>query len=333
MNPWNKSCSYKNMMKTEVQSKATFLRKIEFVILNIVLLTLVSITPSIAGLQGSFLYTLSDFTGTIPYSQTTVSVDRERNEVYVLFQNNIRVFNDAGMEIYRFGEDLDLGHILDVAVEKGGDILLLSYRDSKPSITRCNYRGEPSSLIEPKNLPARFSDFSANRMVYRDGVLYFASMLGMTIVTTDIDGSFRNGYDVLSLLGLDEKERGNVEIGGFSVDQAGNMLFTVPVMFKACILSPSGDLAWFGRPGGAPGRFNVVSGIVQDSKGNYLIVDKLKSVIMAFDTKYSFITQFGYRGSKKGGLISPDAIAIDGRDRIYVTQTVKKGVSVFGIVH
>ncbi len=32
------------------------------------------------------------------------------------------------MEIYRFGDELDVGQIVDIAVDQNGDILLLSYR-------------------------------------------------------------------------------------------------------------------------------------------------------------------------------------------------------------
>ncbi len=280
-------------------------KKTQLVIIVTLLLVSACLSVSEAGVQASFLYNLSDFTGTIPYSWTRVSVDRDRNEVYVLFQNIIRVFNDSGMEIYRFGDDLDLGHIVDVVIDKSGDILLLTYKDSKSSVVRCNYRGEPISRIELKNLPANFSDFSPNRMVYKNDNLYFASLMGLTLVTTDMAGNFKNGYDLFPLLELEEKDRGNVEISGFSVDKEGNVLFTIAVLFRAYILSPDGKLAWFGKPGGAPGRFNVVAGIVEDSKGNYLIADKLKSAVMVFDKKYNFLTQFGYRGFKKGNLITP----------------------------
>jgi DNA-binding beta-propeller fold protein YncE len=101
------------------------------------------------------------------------------------------------------------------------------------------------------------------------------------------------------------------------------------VLFKAYILSPDGKLNWFGKPGGAPGRFNVVAGIVEDSKGNYVIADKLKCAILVFDKKFNFMTEFGYRGFRPENLIVPDDIAIDKNDRIYVTQARKRGVSVF----
>ncbi|MFB3885116.1 MAG: 6-bladed beta-propeller [Thermodesulfobacteriota bacterium] len=293
--------------------------------------------PSEAKVAASFLYNLSDFTGVIPFTWTRVSVDQERDEIYVLHENRIRVFNAFGMEVYRFGDDLDLGQIVDIAIDQEGNILLLSYTTSdkgpRYSIHICNYRGEPTLVRELKDLPPKFAGFSPNRMVYRDGNLYFVSFLGLEVVVTDFNGNFKKGYDLLSLLELGEKDRGSVEISGFSVDKEGNILFTVAVLFKAYVLSADGRLDSFGRPGGAPGRFNVVAGIVADSKGNYLIADKLKSAIMVFDKKYNFLTQFGYRGSKPGNLVVPDEIAIDQHDRVFITQARKRGVSVFRITH
>jgi hypothetical protein len=293
--------------------------------------------PALAMVRGTYVYSLSDFTGTIPYGSTRVSVDRERNEVYVLFQNLIRVFNENGMEIYRFGDDLELGHILDVAIDRDGDILLLSYTmvngEPKGSISRCNYRGEPMSKVELKNLPPEYSNFVPNRMVYKDGDLYFISFMGLKVLITDSDGNFKKGYDLFPLLELEEKDRGNVDVTGFSVDDRGNILFTVAVLFRACILSPDGKLNWFGKPGSAPGRFNVVAGIVADSEGSFLIADKLKSAVMVFDKNHNFLTQFGYRGLKPENLIVPEDIVIDKEDRIFVTQARKRGVSVFKITY
>lgn len=291
--------------------------------------------PASAGavVQSVFLYKLSDFTGVIPCDWTRVAVDWERNETYVLYQNIIRVFNESGMEIYRFGDDLALGQINDVAVDGEGNILLLSYANingtPKGAVSLCNYRGELRSKIEWKNFPPDFSNYSPSSMVYRDGLLYFMSGTGMSVVVTDANGNFRKGYDLFPLLGIEEKKRGSVEITGFSVDDRGNILFTVAVLFKAYVLSPDGKLASFGRPGGAPGLFNVVAGIAADSKGNYLVADKLKSAVMVFDSNFNFLTQFGYRSARPGSLIVPYDIAIDRKDRIYISQAHKQGVSVF----
>lgn len=296
-------------------------------------LLLFSATSEAQKVRGVFLYNLSDFTGTIPYNWSRVVADREGNEIYVLYQNTLRVFNESGMEIFKFGDDLDLGHIVDLSIDKRGDIYLLAHKDSRSEILRCNFRGEPKSGIHLKNLPKDFSGFSPNRMVYQDDNLYLASTGEMKIVIIDLQGNFNKGYDLIPLLEQEEKDRGNMEMTGFSVDREGNILFTVPTLFRACVLSPGGKLDWFGRPGSVPGKFNIVAGITRDSQGNYLVVDRLKCAVMVFDRGFRFLTQFGYRGLKPGNLIAPDDIAVDRSDRIYVTQSRRRGVSVFKLAN
>jgi DNA-binding beta-propeller fold protein YncE len=169
-------------------------------------------------------------------------------------------------------------------------------------------------------------------MIYWQDAFYLISALGMKLVVADGEGFFKKGYDLIPLFELDEKDRGNVEIGGFSVDDGGNVLTTIPVLFRVFILSPDGAVTWFGKPGGGPGRFNIAAGVVRDSKGNYVVVDRLKCAVLVFDKNFNFRTQFGRRGYKPGELISPDEIAIDNHDRIYVTHAGKRaGVSVYAL--
>lgn len=280
-------------------------------------------------IRAAFMYRLASFTGPIPYNHARLTVDRQRSETYVLYSNSVRVFNDAAMEIYQFGDDLDLGELVDVAVDDEGEILLLAYRESRGSIVRCNFRGEPQSRIDLRNLPAEFSNFAPNRMIYRQGLFYLASLPGLQVVVTDLEGNFRKGYDLFSLLELEETDRGNVDIAGFNVDANGNILLTIPVLFRAVTLSPAGEVKYFGRPGSAPGRFNIVAGITRDSKGNYLVVDKLKGAVLVFDRSFNFVTQFGGYGRKPGDLAFPDEIVTDNADRVYVTQMGKRGVNVY----
>ena len=118
---------------------------------------------------------------------------------------------------------------------------------------------------------------------------------------------------------------------GFTVDHEGSIFFTMPVLFTVYKRSPDSTMASFGRPGSAPGRFGIVAGIASDSRGNLFVADKLRSVVMVFDKDFNFLTEFGYRGPRPGNLIVPDDVAIDRRDRVYVSQARKRGVAVFGI--
>ena len=76
----------------------------------ITMVALMFALPTLSNAVGaSFLYTLSDFTGPILIGGGLMSVDKDRNEAYIVYQNVVRIFNENGLEIYRFNEDNNLG--------------------------------------------------------------------------------------------------------------------------------------------------------------------------------------------------------------------------------
>jgi DNA-binding beta-propeller fold protein YncE len=287
-----------------------------------------------AGVETSFLYHLSSFAGPILYNWASISVDAERNEIYVVDKKeaNITVFNDQGMEVYHFGDDRSLGAAVDAALDKDGNILVLSRNRSDASIIKCNFRGEPIEQLALTNFPPDFFPFSPDRIIYRQELLYLLDSSGLRVAVTDANGLFQNSYDLGTLVGIEENKRDGTDIDGFSVDSAGNMLFTIPVKFAAFVLSPDGQYIKFGRPGGAPGKFNNVGGIVVDDQGYYYVADKLKSAILIFDKDFRFQLEFGYRGSRPENLNAPKNLALDPHGRLYVSQ-LGKGISVFQITY
>ncbi len=316
-----------------------YLSKRSLVLIAVAFLVFFCATADAQPVKGTFLYTLSNFTGAISFSWPRVFVDQERNEVYVVYQNLIRVFNATGMEVYSFGDDLDLGTIVDLTLDRDGNILLLSYKWSQTTgragyeMTRCNYRGEPKSKIEVKNLPPRYSRFFPNRMIYRQGNLYLASLATMVVVVTDSDGVFKEVYDILPMLELEEKEKHDAMMDAFSIDKDGDFLFTIPPLFRAYKITPDRKVSFFGTSGSTPGKFNIVAGIASDSRGNIFVVDKLKCAVMVYDKNFNFLNQFGSRGWRPGSLIAPEDIVVDKEDRVYVTQAGNKGISVFKITY
>jgi len=75
-----------------------------------------------------------------------------------------------------------------------------------------------------------------------------------------------------------------------------------------------------------------VAGIATDDSGNIYIADTLKSVVMIFDKDFKFIMELGYRGEKPGNLIAPRNMIVN-NGNIYVSQSRKRGVSVYRIVN
>jgi len=312
-----------------------------------ILILLVSIFPlmttftlpasAVAVPEANFLYTLSDFTGPFIVGWCLLAVDKDRNETYVVYQNVTRVFNENGMEIYRFNEDNSLGRISALAVDRDGTIFFLAYDDRGTyGIIRCNYRGEPTGRIEITGLPSELSDpekFSPTHMEYRKGQFYLADTHHLRIAVADRNGQVKKTYDVIPLLELKEKDRADNQMGGFSVDDEGNMLFTMPEQFSASVLSPEGKVLNFGQGGSIPGKFGVVAGIVPDNKGHILVADKLRCVVIMFDRKGQFLMEFGERGDAPANLIIPDSLALDSSDKLYVTQGGNRGISVFRLVN
>lgn len=286
-----------------------------------------------AAVSPIYQYHLSSFNGPVSVSQARIYLDKYRKEVYVLdpHEKDIRVFNDRGMQVFHFGNDHRLGTIVDVAVKKDGNILLLSKNQSNVVIVLCDFRGEPLTEWTLKGVPPDFSGFFPDGMALHQERLYLLDSISMRVVVTSPEGAFLKGYDLAALLEIDEHKRSDNEVGGFSVDPKGNILFTVPVLFAAFVLSPEGTVKSFGQPGSAPGKFGNVRGIVADARGNYYVADQLKCVVNIFDENFRFQKQFGYRGARPHNLIAPQHLGMDDSNRLYVSQLGKRGVSVFKI--
>ncbi len=318
-------------MKRKIQSAALLLTHF-----SILLVAVFAAIPAFAAVEAHFLYNLSDFTGTVANSGAKLAVDYDRDETYVLYQEAVRVFNDSGMEIFSFSEaDTNLGVMRDLAVLPEGDIITLSlfYEDGRVKIIRRNYRGEPISEIKLKDLPSELSKFNPNRMKYNKGFLYFADPEALQVVVTDINGLFKQRYDLVPLLKLEPKDIGNNLMTGFDVSRNGDMLFTISVHFEAYVLSPDGRLQRFGQPGSIPGRFNIVAGITTSSRGDYLVTDLLKGAVQVFDKNFNFLYIFGNWEGRPGTLLMPEYITVNRKDMVFVSQGANRGVSVFRLFY
>jgi len=295
-------------------------------------LVLLAFTPAVspAVVTGSYMYNLSNFYGTVGYEWCRPYFDPKTGEIYVAAGGRVQIFNAAGMEIYTFSEG-ELGTIQDVSTDSDGNILTLSWSYPDYFIGKCNYRGELQKEIRPTGIPADFSNFAPNRMIHRNGEIYLVDKTRLRVAVLDRDGAFQRGYDLASLIQVKEKDRQDNEIFGFSLDGEGNMLFTVPTQFLAYRLTPEGKIDSFGRRGSGPGKFGVVAGIVADGKGNFLVADTLRCVVMIFNKEFQFQSEFGFRGLAPGKLIGPKELESDGGSRVFVTQLRKRGISVYNI--
>jgi hypothetical protein len=302
-----------------------------------------------AGVTASFRYPLSNFSGPVLSQWARLAVDPERNEVYTLRlrKNDIRIYDEHGMEIFVFGEGF--GSAADIAIGDGGDIFVLSRGFKTATVHLLNFRGEQVAEIPLQDVPAAFSRFVADRLVHQNGSLYLVDSRAMKVIVVDEAGRFQKGYDLgreikpfvpredvareLAVENWRQRKLDDIELSGFTVDDQGSIFFTVPVLFSAFKLPPRGDLMRFGKSGSAMGKFGVAAGIATDDMGYIYVSDRLRSVVLVFDRDLRFQTEFGYRGDQPSNLIVPDDLAVDSRGNVYVGQAANRGVSVFEVVH
>jgi hypothetical protein len=291
-----------------------------------------------AQIQVEYLYRLSNFSGVIPYSDVQLHADRYHDEVYIGEGDTLRVFNAAGMEIYEFTHDaMALGTIADLIALENGDILVLSYRlgsAARPAgaqITRYNYRGDEQGELKLSGLPPEFQDFVPNRMISRGGKLYLASTSRCLVVVAGPDGAFERAVDLLDAVPKDDKAREGAELGGFDVDAAGTIYFTIPTAFRAFRRFAEGSIESCGKPGSAPGSFGVTGSIVVDEHGDLLVADRARNAVLVFGPNLRFLREFGATGKKQELLTRPGAMTLGKGGKLYVSQLGSRGVSVFTI--
>ncbi len=287
-----------------------------------------------SGIKVKPLYTLSNFSGHVPYSTVRLAVDRTSGEILILdpSDDNIRVFNSTGMEIYRTEPTMELGRPVDLTVEEDGTIDLLVMNRGRYTIYRCNYRGEPVSEVVFSGIPEDFLDMKPDRILWNGGLLYLVDMGSLRVTMFDTDGRYVRGYMLADILELEEKQAYESPMFGFTVDREGNLLFTIPTLFSAYRLSPDGQVTRFGMPGSSPGKFSLVSGVAVDDRGNIFLSDRRRSVVMVYSPNLKFMYEFGYRGFGPGSLVVPDDLVLDRTGKLYVSQMRKRGIQVFRVM-
>jgi hypothetical protein len=285
-------------------------------------------TPAAANV--SYLHSLSDTNGKLPLDTVKLSYDAAHAEVWVVSGGVARVFNASGMELFSFGHNPELGSPRAVVGLEDGDLAVLAVTDGEWRLVRCNFRGEPKARIQLSGVPEGFLDgFNPTKLVVAGGKIYVACLTSMKVLVVEPSGATVAAHD-LAKVAESENVRADIELGGFSVDGEGNLLFTIPVQFAAFIVTPSGEVRRFGQKGSAPGKFQVVASIGRDASGNVFVSDVLKSAVIMFDRQLNFVTEFGFRGRKPSNLVGP-AEMIVADNRIYVGQRALRGVSVFEV--
>jgi hypothetical protein len=313
-------------------------------------------------IRPAYLFNVSNTQGDVPSSFASLAYDRKHDELYVVSPDSrlVRIYNDVGMEVYRFGGDIATGWIRSIAPLDTGDVMVLTRQeDGSVAFVRCDYRGRPIEPVHMTGIPASFGGFGPDTLYAANGKVYALDTRGMKVVVLRYDGRVFDTYDLKALVfaktaseeaaeaeepkkwdlnapGENKKKKpGELdpeenEISGFGVDRKGNLLFTIATMFRAFRVTPGKELQSWGQKGSRPGRFNIVGPIGGDEAGYLYVADVLRSVVIVFDEDFNFLTEFGGRGFAPGRLILPSSIAL-GNGKVFVSQARNRGVSAYRV--
>lgn len=275
-----------------------------------------------------YLYNLSNLTGPVASSLSTLWFDATNREVYAVTGDTIRVFNGTGLETFSFPISREHGGALAVATLGNGDIAAVS-SSLRNGLVRYSFRGEPLGRIEFTGVPAgALEGFNPDAIAVSNGKLYVADRMRLRVIVLDESGAYQRSWDLAPLLKLEGRKRLENAMTGFSVDGQGNILFSVATLFQAFVLSPDGTLRGFGSRGNGPGKFNLVGPIAADEDGRVVVLDVLKAAVIVFDRNLEFLVEFGGRGWDRAGFIGPTDMVVGG-GKAFVSQSAKRGVSVY----
>jgi DNA-binding beta-propeller fold protein YncE len=287
----------------------------------------------------AFNFVLSDFSGPVRVGEARVVVDGAHGEVYVAQERDVHVFNEFGMEVYRFHTDLQLGPIRDLAVLPDGSLLVLLYDYAQPEtpvplLCTLDFRGRRLGAVTLSGLPEGMAEFRPNRLFLHGDRLLLLSTTHLLAAWVSLDGQVQEILDLGKALEIPDDARADHEISGAGLDGNGNLALTMAVLFRAFLISPDGKvLASWGKSGSAAGAFGNIGGIGVDAQGRVYVVDRIRKVVMIFDADatHTFLREFGGDPRELGMLVMPSDVVIDAKGRAYVTQVGSGGVSVFHI--
>jgi hypothetical protein len=300
-----------------------------------VLAAVVGAVPA-AEMAPRFDYTLSDFTGPVPFMGVRVRLDAAREEAFILSGGALRVFGPTGMETFSVPLDSEVGSIYDVAVDETGDLYFLTYKSplvpggyNEFFLLRCDFRGVPLERLAPVGIPEKLGTYAPTAMIYAGGRFYLTATNRLEVLVLNKRAALEQVKDFTQSLPDEKDLRKNADFGGLAVDPRGNVIVSVPIDFGVYVMAPDGKVTRFGEAGSRPGNFNVVGAVATDASGNIFVADSLRSTVQVFDSEFRFVTEFGGYGLADGKFVIPTDLAVSASGRLFVSQMRNRGVAVF----
>lgn len=261
-----------------------------------------------------------------------VTADLHAGEVFVCdtWNNRIVIYDQLGSFRYQIHGGTVFRSPIDLAVGPDGYIFVLAWREGKRSIVRLDFDGLfieeiPVPTDEASDVPPEPVSIAISPAGDR---LYLLDRAAHRLWVTGRDGKVIGSAD---LRGTSTEEELQERIYGH-VDAYGDRVLVAIATVGRILLfdfdgNPQGHV---GRKGTATCQSAFPTAGAMDRDGNVFILDKQRMLFMLWRAEdNTCLGEYSGIGKSPGALYAPDDIVLDGRGRIYISQTFEGRVQVF----
>ncbi len=281
------------------------------------LLFSLSLTPNLACAQIPnlrFLFTVERFYQDPLNSPVGLFVDNERGEIYVVDsgRDEVAIFDNKGIPLFRFGRAQGIANPLDLVV-RDGQIYLT--QEGKGYIEVFSHRGEAIGRVLPNGIP-----FSPGRLTLdEEGNLYVVNKAQTNCLV------FNDKDNLIRVIG-----EGLSSISGVAVAKDRIYLVTPFNGHAIQVYDKKGDyIMGFEGLQDRGGTLGLPISAQVDRNGLLWLVDALKGIVL-YDSHGVEVKRFSEYGTSKGQLFFPEDIDFfDRGNMVYIAEKGAKRVSVF----
>ncbi|HET9531798.1 MAG TPA: NHL repeat-containing protein [Blastocatellia bacterium] len=273
---------------------------------------------SVVGLLGGVIAAIVGFAsffapGSSPSQETTARPTSQTTATARVVTPPTPAFADVALE---FGaEGIGAGQFKDarsVAVDGEGRIYVGEYTGGRVQVFDSQGRFLTQWLVDPKpvllNLAA---DRKGNVYVVHPGsIIRYEGATGRLLGEVPKQAANRFEYYEDVFVALD------------------GSLFAISGNHKIVRISPEGEIKVVVDVREKTGENVSLDRVAVDGTGNIYALDRSGTVVFKFSPDGRFISRFGGRGDQPGQFISPHNIAVDGKGRVYVSDS-GRAVNVF----
>ncbi len=233
------------------------------------------------------------------------------------------------IDVFADSKELYLSAILDINVDKNGNIYILDTILNK--IYLFDSQGVLKQTIIPRESRSRKDAISCVGVAFSSkGDIYVADKSGSGIQVLDWEGNYL--YQIKRAR-LEQLDFGFPSIAGARINSQDEIYLFDNLLSRIIKFNLKGKtLAVFGGRGDVAGKFVDATGIGIDNKDRIYVVESMTGTTQVFDKDGNFLHILADENGERLQLLGPEKISFDNKGNIFILERMKNRASVFKFI-